>query len=45
MSVIVPSIVVVSMNKIALWNSVGVDDWTVELTIIASNVLSLFRLF
>ena len=31
------SIVEVSMNKIALWIRVNVDDWTAERTIIASN--------
>ena len=30
------------MNKTALWISVGVDDWTAELAIIASIVLSVF---
>ena len=25
------------MNKIALWISVGVDDWTAELAITAGN--------
>ena len=32
-----PSIVEESMNKIALWISVAVDDWTAERVIIASN--------
>ena len=38
MIIAVSSIVGMSMNKIALWISVGVDDWTVEKAIIASNV-------
>ena len=34
------SIAAVSMDKIALWIHVGVDDWTIEWAIIASNVNS-----
>ena len=37
MSLIVLGIVKVSMDKTALWISVGVDDWTSESVIIASN--------
>ena len=37
MGIVVSSIVVGSMNKIALWIRVGVDDWTDERAIIASN--------
>ena len=37
MNVAVSSIVEVSMNKIALQIRVGVDDWTAERAIIASN--------
>ena len=37
MSIVVSKIVEVSMIKIALWICVGVDDWTVEIAIIASN--------
>ena len=37
MKFIVSNIVDVSMNKMALWISVGVDDWTAKLAIIASN--------
>ena len=33
------SFVQVSMNKIALWISIRVDDWTAERAIIASNAL------
>ena len=36
-SFIATSIVEVSMNKIALWISVGLDDWTGESGIIFSN--------
>ena len=35
---VVSSIVELSMNKIALWISVPVDDWTAELAIFVSNV-------
>ena len=28
----------VSMNKVALWKNVNVDDWKAELAVIASNV-------
>ena len=38
MSFDVSSIFGVSMNKIALWISVRVDDWTAERAIIASNI-------
>ena len=38
MSIVVSSIVNVSMNKLALWISVHVDDWTDKRVIIASNV-------
>ena len=31
------SVVEMSMNKITLWILVGVDDWTAESAIIASN--------
>ena len=37
MNIAVSSIVEVSMNKIALQIRVGVDDWTAERAIIASN--------
>ena len=37
MILFVSSIVEVAMSKIVLWISVGVDDWTTELGIIASN--------
>ena len=37
MNYIVSSIIEVSVNKIALWISVGVDDWTAERVLIASN--------
>ena len=34
-----------SMDKIALWKNVHVDDWTAERAIIASNlVMSLVRM-
>ena len=36
MSFVISSIVE-GVNKIALWISVGVGDWTVELAIIACN--------
>ena len=39
-SIVVSSIVGVSMNKKALWIRVGVDDWTAERAIIASNAWS-----
>ena len=39
MSLLVPSIVEVSMNKIAMWINVCVDDWIAELVIIANNEL------
>ena len=39
MNIVESSIVGVSMNEIALWISVRVDDWTAEKAIIASNVL------
>ena len=37
MSIIVSIIVEVSMNKIALWIHMGVDDWTAERAIIANS--------
>ena len=37
MSFVVLRIVVVSMNKIALWISIRGNDWTAERAIIASN--------
>ena len=40
MSFVVWSIVEVSLNKLALWSSVGVYDWTPEWAIIADNVLN-----
>ena len=40
MSIVVSSIATMSMNKIALWTNICVDDWTVERVIIASNVSS-----
>ena len=36
MSFVVSIIIQVSLNKITLWISVGVDDWTAERAIIAS---------
>ena len=39
MCFLVPNIAKVSMNKMALWISVGVDDWTAKRAIIASNDL------
>ena len=36
----VASIVEVSVNNIAFWISVGVDDWTAEWAIIATNAQS-----
>ena len=39
MSIVVSSIVEVSMNKIALWIRVDVDDWTAERSITVSNVV------
>ena len=38
MKIMVSGIVEVSMNKIALWISVRVDDWSAEISIIAMNV-------
>ena len=40
MSFIASSIIGMSMNKIALWINVYVDDWIAEWVIIASNVNS-----
>ena len=37
MSIVVSNIAEVSLNKIALWIHVGVDDWTAERANIASN--------
>ena len=37
MSIVLSSIVEVSMNKMALWIHVVVDDWTAAKAIIASN--------
>ena len=42
MSSIVLSIVQVSVNKIALWISVRVDDWTAETAIIANNDIMIY---
>ena len=39
MSLIVSSIVEVSMNNVALWISLDVQDWTAEIVIIVGNVL------
>ena len=36
------SIVQVSVNKIALWISVRVDDWTAETAIIANNDIMIY---
>ena len=37
MTFVVPSIVEVLMNKIALWISISVNDWTAESEIISNN--------
>ena len=37
MSIVVSNIAEVSLNKIALWIHVGVDDWTAERANTASN--------
>ena len=39
MSFVVSSVVEMSVNKIALWISVHVDDWTAELAITAINAV------
>ena len=39
MNLIVSALSKVSMNKIAVWINVCVDDWTAERAIIASNEL------
>ena len=40
MSFVVSSVVEMSVNKIALWISVHVDDWTAELAITAINAVA-----
>ena len=37
MTFVVPSIVELLMNRIALWISIHANDWTAERAIIASN--------
>ena len=39
MTLVIPNIVEVLMNKIALWISIRSNDWTAERAIIAGDVL------